>query len=99
MTAKQAIEKLLAGETIVYSEGGNSMTPKIKSREPIILAPIPPDHVFKRGQIVLCRVGKYHYTHLISAVSKDRVQISNNHGHVNGWTPKSRVYGIYIGTA
>ena len=99
MDKQTAIKRLLAGETIEYAEGGNSMTPLIKSREPIILAPVPEGHTFKRGQIVFVRVRGNIYTHKISAVEKDRVQISNNHGHVNGWTMKSNVYGIYIGKA
>ena len=34
--------------------------------------------------------------HLVSAVdaTRDRVQISNNRGRVNGWTSHARVYGI-----
>ena len=75
------------------------MTPIIRSHEPIVLAPIPSDHVFKRDQIVLCKVKGNFYTHKISAVEKVRVQISNNHGHVNGWTSVQNVYGIYVGKA
>jgi hypothetical protein len=30
---------------------------------------------------------------LITALEKDRVQIGNNHGRVNGWTPKANVFG------
>lgn len=33
------------------------------------------------------------YLHLITALEKERVQIGNNHGRINGWTPKSNVYG------
>jgi len=43
----------------------------------------------KSGQ--LC--GK-RYLHLISAIQGDRFQISNNHGHVNGWTRK--IYGRLV---
>ena len=75
------------------------MVPLIYSNEKIILAPISPGHVFKRGQIVLVKVRGNIYTHKITAVDKERVQISNNHGYVNGWTKKSNVYGIMIGKA
>jgi len=33
------------------------------------------------------------YLHLITALEKDSVQIGNNHGRINGWTPQSNVYG------
>lgn len=33
------IEKLLAGETIISKEPGNSMLPIIKSRQPVEIAP------------------------------------------------------------
>jgi hypothetical protein len=35
---------------------------------------------------------------LVSAVdqAKKRVQISNNHGRVNGWTSHDRVFGICV---
>lgn len=45
----------------------------------------------KKGQIVLARVSGRLYLHLISALEGERVQISNNKGHVNGWTPRSQV--------
>lgn len=34
------------------------------------------------------------YTHKVSALRKGQVQISNNRGHVNGWTKLDNVYGI-----
>ena len=33
------------------------------------------------------------YLHLITALEKERVQIGNNHGRINGWTQKTNVYG------
>jgi hypothetical protein len=88
------IARLAAGETIHdYKEGGNSMTPRIKSREPVNLA--PPDHAkLEVGDMVFCKVSGNFYTHLISAVKPGQFQISNNHGHVNGWTTWDKVYGI-----
>lgn len=75
-----------------YKEGGNSMLPLIKSRESVDIRPV--DRQLDCGDIVFARIGNRYYTHLISAVDGDRVQISNNHGHVNGWTHKSNVFGL-----
>ena len=50
------------------------------------------------GDIVLARVAGTVYLHLVSAVdqARKRVQISNNHGRINGWTSHDRVFGICI---
>jgi len=69
------------------------MTPKIKDGASVTVGPVDPATV-KRGDIVLVRVGRNTYLHLVSALQPDRVQISNNHGRVNGWTPRSNIYGI-----
>jgi hypothetical protein len=41
--------------------------------------------------------GSY-YLHLLSAIdeSQNRFQISNNHGHVNGWVTADKVYGVCV---
>lgn len=100
MSKKIIIDKLLAGETIYnYKERGNSMTPIIKSNEPVTLEPIG-DRVLKKGDAVFCKVRGNYYTHLIHAVdevSEDkptRYLIGNNHGRMNGWTNANKVYGI-----
>jgi hypothetical protein len=69
------------------------MTPIIRSRQPVRIVPVVPETV-ERGDVVLAKVAGRFYLHLVSAVQGERVQISNNHGHVNGWTSRDRVYGI-----
>lgn len=85
------MEKLLAGETIISKEPGNSMTPILQSKQPVELTPTTWENV-EVGDIVYCKVRGNFYTHLVKAKNEKRgVQIGNNHGHVNGWTKK--VYG------
>ena len=88
------VERLEAGETIISREPGNSMTPLLKSRQPVRL--IPCDWLMvKKGDIVYCKVRGNYYTHLVKAVdSKRGVLIGNNHGHNNGWTRK--VFGKVV---
>ena len=49
----------------------------------------------KVGDAVFCKVKGNMVTHLVTAlqggVDNRRIQISNNHGHVNGWT--TTIYG------
>ena len=68
------------------------MVPLIYSRQPVDIRPV--DRVLSKGDIVFAKIGRRFYLHLISAVDGDRVQISNNHGHVNGWTNKANVFGL-----
>jgi hypothetical protein len=73
------------------------MVPLIRSRQLVTVAPVDPARV-EVGDIVLARVAGIVYLHLVSAVdiAKERVQISNNRGRVNGWTNHARIYGICI---
>lgn len=88
------LKKIRTGESIEFKEGGNSMTPIIKSREPITLSPVDTSKL-EAGDIVFSRVrGNYITSHIITAIDGNRVQISNNHGRVNGWTTRDRVYAI-----
>jgi len=78
-------KRILAGERVINKEGGNSMTPILKSRQPVELRAV--DRPLKRGDIVYAKVKGRFYTHKITAIAEDgRVQIGNNHGHINGWT-------------
>ena len=91
---KWKIDKLLAGETIISKEPGNSMTPILKSKQPVRIEPCTWEDV-EKGDIVYCTVRGNTYTHIVTAKNPKRgVQISNNHGHVNGWTKK--VWGKVI---
>jgi hypothetical protein len=91
--ATNHITKLIAGETVSFRPRGNSMTPIIKSGELCTVEPVG-DAKLKVGQVVLCKVRGKHYLHLISGVKLDQVQISNNKGFVNGWTPLKNVFGV-----
>ncbi len=94
MIENKTTERLLNGETFTHRGKGNSMVPKIKSRQPVRLKPITWQEV-KKGDMVFCKVGKYRFIHLVKGKNDKRgVLIGNNHGHVNGWTRK--VYGIVV---
>jgi len=88
------VERLLAGETIISKESGNSMLPLIKSRQPVKLAPVTWEGC-EVGDIVYCKVKGNLYTHLVKAKDPKRgVLIGNNKGRLNGWS--RQVYGKVI---
>ena len=88
------VEKLLAGETIISKEGGNSMLPLIKSKQPVKLEPVTWEEV-EVGDIVFTKVRGRLYTHLVKAKNdKKGCLIGNNKGGTNGWT--KQIYGKVI---
>lgn len=91
--ATHYIAKLQAGENVSFRPKGNSMQPKIKSGQLCAVEAITDHAMLKVNDIVLCKVKGNQYLHLITAIDKDRFQISNNKGFVNGWINKAAVYG------
>jgi ApbE superfamily uncharacterized protein (UPF0280 family) len=73
------------------------MVPLIRSRQLVAVAPVDPSKLAV-GDIVLSRVAGTVYLHLVSSLdpARKRVQISNNRGHINGWTNHDRVFGICV---
>jgi hypothetical protein len=97
LTGRQAyIARLRAGDTVSFREGGNSMTPRIKSRQKCTYEPVKSPTDVKVGDAVFCKVGGSYFTHLISGVRGDQYQISNNHGHVNGWVTIDSIFGRVV---
>lgn len=85
------VKELSEGRSVTLKPHGNSMTPLINSGDTIILRPVDPAEV-EVGDAVLAKVKGRYYIHKVTAVGDDgRFQISNNHGHVNGWS--RQVYG------
>ena len=86
MSKQVFIEKLALGETVKFREKGNSMTPIIESGSLLTFIPITIEYL-KVGDVCFCKVKGRLMTHLVTAKNEKKgVQISNNHGFVNGWT-------------
>lgn len=84
------------GETCKVTGIGNSMTPILKSRQAVICEPVNDDTELKKKDIVLCKVNGRFYLHLIHGVKENSFLIGNNHGHMNGWTPRKNVFGKVV---
>jgi len=95
--AEHAISELSEGREVIVRPSGNSMAPLIKSRQEVRLRPLRKGEVLKRGMIVLVAMStRTIYLHKISALAKDRVQISNNRGRINGWTSRANIHGVAV---
>lgn len=91
MRYPEIVQELSEGRSVTLRPKGNSMTPIIKSGQRIVLAPVDSQDV-RVGDAVLAKVKGRYFIHKVTAIGDDgRFQISNNHGHVNGWS--RQVYG------
>ncbi len=88
-------QHLRAGETCIVVGYGQSMTPILKSGQAVICEPVTETTFLSKNDIVLVKVGGHFYLHKISAIKNgNSYQISNNHGHVNGWVSRNQIFGI-----
>lgn len=89
------LKVLVETGTVVFSPHGNSMTPKISSGDEVEVRKVDQ---YLAGDVVYVKVKGTYYLHLLSAVdeSKQRFQISNNHGHVNGWVKPDAIFGVCV---
>lgn len=78
---------------VTFAARGTSMRPIINNGDTVTVASIKPATKIAVGDVVLAKFGTAYYLHKVSAVEKDRVQISNNRGHVNGWTTRKNILG------
>lgn len=85
------------GQTIErYKEAGNSMLPLIKSNQPVMLEPVSSETKLEIDDIVFCKVKGNYYTHKITGIKGKQYQISNNHGFVNGWITRDKIFGKVV---
>jgi translation initiation factor IF-1 len=88
---QEIADRLEAGEVVKTRLPGNSMSGRIESGDLVTIEPVSID-LCKVGDAVYCKVNGRYMLHLVKAKGQDgRLQIGNNHGHVNGWT--KTVYG------
>jgi hypothetical protein len=91
--ATRYIEELQQGKTVEFRPRGNSMAGKIDSGQLVTVQPTG-EHELRVGTIVLCKVGRAQYLHLIKAIRGQQYQIGNNRGGINGWITKKSIYGL-----
>lgn len=90
-------EHLKNGEICKVVGFGQSMTPILKSGQPVICEPVTEDTQLNKNDIVLCKVKGKYYLHKISSIKNGAsYQISNNHGHVNGTISRNNIFGKVV---
>ena len=97
----ETAKHLREGEVCKVTGIGNSMTPILKSRQPVICTPVTDETELKKRDIVLCKVKGHFYLHLIWSVKKgknntEQYLIGNNHGHANGTIGRQQIFGKVV---
>lgn len=93
----ETMKHLQNGEECIVTGFGQSMTPRLSSGQPVRCIPVDDTTELNKKDIVFCKVNGHFYLHQISAIrNKKSYQISNNHGHVNGWVSRKCIYGKVV---
>lgn len=91
------VEALQEGKICKVIGIGNSMTPILKSKQPVICIPVKDDTELNKRDIVFVKVKGHFYLHLIHSIRQNgQYLIGNNHGHMNGWVSKNKIYGKVV---
>lgn len=91
------LQTLLEKGEVTFKPHGNSMTPKINSGDQVVVKKASVA-ALRVGDAVYAKVKGSYYLHLLSAIdeTKGRYQISNNHGHINGWVGADNIFGVCV---
>ena len=94
---QETCNHLRNGETCKVIGIGNSMTPILKSRQPVICVPVTENTILAKRDIVLCKVNGHYYLHLIWSLKPgDRFLIGNNHNNPNGVISRKNIFGKVV---
>ena len=101
---KSLVDTLRGGNAVKFRPHGNSMLPIIESGALVTISPVSEEFpngsashmpMPQVGDVVLCKVNGKQMLHKVTAIGSDgRYQISNNHGHINGWCTKKNIFGV-----
>ena len=94
MNETQAWRQLMDGAAdVTFRPRGHSMEPRITDRQQVTVYRLG-SYALQVDDVVLARVRSRVCLHKITAIDGKRIQISNNHGRVNGWTTRDKIAGI-----
>ena len=86
-------EELASGRPTWFVSVGSSMTPAVRVVQRVVLRPVQPDEPLV-GRVTLAEVGGRFWLHRVSDERDGQVHVVADNGMVNGWTPRSAVFGI-----
>lgn len=90
---ERAAEELAAGGATWFISLGGSMRPSVKVVQRVRLRPVGPRESLT-GRVALVEVSGRFWLHRISQERGSEVHVVGDNGMVNGWTPRSSVFGV-----
>lgn len=94
--ASWAIQQLQRGQMVAIRPRGHSMRGLIADGQRVTLAPLQAGEP-RVGDVVLCRVRGRTMLHRVHAVGPRGYAIANARGHLNGWCPRTQIFGRWTG--
>ncbi len=88
---KWIAERLQNGETVTFKPSGHSMSPLIKHKQEVTIAPSVKILI---NDVVLCKVKGRICLHQVKSLGDKGYLIGNMKGYINGWT--HTIYGKVI---
>jgi hypothetical protein len=89
----RAAAELAAGRPTWFISVGSSMAPAIRPVQRVTLRPVQPEEPLG-GTISLAEVSGRFWLHRVSDERDGQVHVVADNGMVNGWTPRSAVFGL-----
>ena len=89
----RAAAELARGESSWFTALGTSMRPAVGGVQRVSLRPVGEGEPLT-GLVVLARVGGRFWLHRVTAERPGEVHVAADNGMVNGWTPRSCVFGV-----
>lgn len=97
MRLTEAATYLKNHQFIVFKAHGHSMHPRIKNGETVSVLRVDDPNEICQGDVVLVKVRGRWWLHKVARTSgPEMLEISNNRGHSNGWTSRSKVVGKVV---
>lgn len=91
--ASAAIAALQQGQTVTIRPRGHSMTGIVNDGDWVTVVPLG-ERAPRVGDVVLVRMHRREYLHLVKAVQGGRYLIGNNRGGINGWVGRRAIAGV-----
>ena len=95
MSRKIAVGVLEKAGNVILRCNGNSMRPLMAPGDALYIKKVDMSKL-RVGDAVFCKVCANLQVHKVSAIDKERWQISNNKGFINGWVGASSIYGLCV---
>ena len=88
---------LKRGEICKVTNYDRFMIPILKPGQSVICVIVTENTILHKNNIVLCKIDGKYYLRKITAIKNGvTYQISDNHGHIEGFISKKNIFGVVV---